>query len=794
MDPFRRFGILALLAFSGPAHGMGTGADCAATAGCVEGQGSSAAGESPAVQVAPPAAAGSLLAIPRLAAPPPLERFVRLAGADGDPSDCPESVCGVRVSDFRQREPGDGTPVSRATYAYLSYDDRNLYVVFVCFEEPGMLRARMVRREDIFSDDRVGVFLDTFNDRQRAYAFVANPFGIQLDGITTEGQGTDYSFDTLWHSQGRITSRGFVVWMAIPFRSLRFSGDSVQTWGISLGRLIPRNSEASYWPYVTRRKNSFVAQFARLEGLERISPGRNLQFIPYGLFARARTLAPGGVPPAEPGFVRETEARGGLDAKVVLRDAFTLDVALNPDFSHVESDEPQVTINQRFEVFFPEKRPFFIENTGFFQTRQNLFFTRRVVDPQFGARLTGKVNRWAIGLLAIDDRAPDRTAPTSGLAANGSGARAAIGVGRLQREFGRQSNAGMLITTWHRGDTRSTVYSTDTRISLDPNWFFSGQISVSDDRAADGARRIGAAGLAEIAHSGRHMRYFSRYVDRSPEFIARLGFVPRVDVRLMEHFADYTWRPEGRRLHSHGPSVYTLANWDRRNRVQDWIVRTGYGFAFTGQGSLTVEHTESLELFQELKFRKRVTGMSFETEWLSWLGFYSGYSLGREVNFFPAPGLAPFVADSTGGFARLDFRPLPQLRVEQSYIYSRLATGAEPSLAGVPANTSIFNNHLTRTRVHYQFTRELSLRAILDYSAVLPNSDLVGLERSKRLGADFLLTYLLNPGTALYVGYTDLYDNLALDPGSPAGLRRTRSPTTSTGRQFFVKMSYLLRF
>lgn len=792
MVPFQRFGVLVLLVFTGPVFGMGTGADCPAAAGCAEGSSASAAGASRAKQAGPPAVAESWLSIPRVAAPPPLDRFLRLASAAGEPAECPENVCGVRVSDFRQREPGDGVPASRETFAYLSYDDGNLYAVFVCFEEPEMLRARMVRREDIFSDDRVGVFLDTFNDRQRAYAFVSNPLGIQLDGITTEGQGTDYSFDTLWHSEGRITWHGFVVWMAIPFRSLRFSGEAVQTWGISLGRLMPRNSEASYWPYVTRRMDSFVAQFARLEGLERISPGRNLQFIPYGLFARARALDLAGT--SGPAFVTDTEARGGLDAKIVIRDAFTLDVALNPDFSHVESDEPQVTINQRFEVFFPEKRPFFIENAGFFQTRQNLFFTRRVVDPQFGARLTGKANRWAFGLLAMDDRASGGAAPVSGVAASGSGDRAAIAVGRVQREFGRQSNAGMLITTWHRGDARSTVYSTDTRIRLDPNWFFSGQISVSDDRAVGGVRRIGAAGLAEIAHSGRHMRYFSRYVDRSPEFTARLGFVPRVDVRLMEHFADYTWRPEGRRLLSHGPSLYALVNWDRRNRVQDWIVRTGYGFAFTGQGLLTVEHTESLELFQETEFRKRLTAVSFETEWLSWLGFYSGYSLGREVNFFPGPGLAPFVADSMGGFARLDFRPLPRLRVEQSYIYSRLATGAEPVLAGVPADTSIFNNHLTRTRVHYQFTRELSLRAILDYSAVLPNSDLVALERSKRLGADFLLTYLLNPGTALYLGYTDLYDNLALDPGSPTGLRRTRSPSTSTGRQFFVKMSYLLRF
>jgi hypothetical protein len=777
MRPFPRFWaivVCCLVLASSDAR-----AACGPTTACNEPQSPSAEAPDP------------VLRIPRVAQRPEIDRFVRLAAGQGEPEACPEEVCGVRVSDFRQREPGDGVPVSRATYAYLSYDDGHLYVAFICREDPALLRARMARREDIFSDDRVGVFLDTFYDRQRAYAFVANPLGIQLDGITTEGQGNDYSFDTLWHSEGRSTPEGFVVWMAIPFKSLRFRAEPEQVWGISLGRLIPRNSEAAYWPFVTRRKESFVAQFARLEGLERISPGRNLQFIPYGLFARARFLDP--ALPDGPAFRTDTEARAGLDAKFVLRDAFTLDIAVNPDFSQVESDEPQVTINQRFEVFFPEKRPFFIENAGFFQTRQNLFFTRRVVDPQFGVRLTGKVDRWAVGLLAMDDRAPGRLAPVSGPSASG-GDRAAIGVGRVLREFGRQSSAGMLMATRHLGDARSTVYSADTRLAFNPNWFFNGQITLSDDREAGGARILGSAALAEIQHIGRHLRYFSRYTDRSPEFRARLGFVPRVDLRVMEHFAEYAWRPEGRSVQSHGPIIYSLVNWDRRNRVQDWFVQTGYGAGFGWQTLLEFLHTETFELFQEIEFRRRNSTVYFENERLRWLGIRASVSFGTGVNFFPAAGLPPFLADATGGLLQLTFRPVPRLRIDQSYIYSRLAVRADSLPAGAAAGTAIFNHHLTRSRLNYQFTRELSLRVIVDYSAVLPNQDLVALGRTKRLAGDVLLTYLINPGTALHLGYTDIYDNLALEPGTPPQLRRIGSPTTSTGRQFFAKLSYLLRY
>jgi hypothetical protein len=285
----------------------------------------------------------------------------------------------LTITDFRQYTPGDGTPATESTTAYLSYDDKNLYAVFVCHDEAGAVRAHLSKREATDQDDGVGVLLDTFRDFHRSYYFYSNPLGVQTDAIYTEGQGYDFSFDTLWDNSGRVMNDGYIVFFSIPFKSLRFSHQPEQTWGVALYRVILRKSEYDYWPYVTQRVAGLTQQFAPVSGLEHVSPGRNIQLIPYGLLASdhflnqpAPVIPPGITPP--PAFMDNFEHRAGLDAKFVAKDALTFDVTLNPDFSQVESDDPQVTINQRFAVFFPEKRPFFIENAGFFMTPVNLFF------------------------------------------------------------------------------------------------------------------------------------------------------------------------------------------------------------------------------------------------------------------------------------------------------------------------------------------------------------------------------------------------------------------------------------
>jgi hypothetical protein len=714
--------------------------------------------------------------IPRVSAPPTLEQFL-----NGTPREAEATVSGLV-----QREPGDGVPASQSTTTYLSYDADNLYIVFVCDDrEPEKVRARLTRREQIFGDEVVGVVLDTFNDKRRAYIFLVNPLGIQLDGITTEGQNDDYSFDTLWQSEGRLTPTGFIVWIAIPFKSLRFAKTPVQTWGIAVGRIIPRSNETSFWPYITRRVSFFGAQLATMTGIRDISPGRNVQVIPYGAFASARFLDRDAVR-----YRAKHDPRAGADAKMVVRDAFTLDIAANPDFSQVESDEPQVTVNQRFEVFFPEKRPFFIENAGMFRTPINLFFSRRIADPQLGVRLTGKMGKWAVGSLAVDDRAPGQQVDRSDRLFD---KRAAVGVVRVQREFAKQSTVGVLATTRDFGGGFNRVAGVDTRLQLSPTWTFTGQAVATSTRATDGARVSGPGYSAELLHVSRNIVSVTSYVDHSPEFRSQVGFIRRVDIRQGSHFTEWLWRPTGKRLLSFGPGVSVTGIWDHAGRRQERVATSQFRMEFKGNTRLILVASDGRERFEGREFHGRGMFALFGTSWLKWLEVEGTVQPGQRINYFPGPGLSPFLARALDWSVRATVKPTARLAVDQTYIFSRLDTGGEPP-AGVPASTRIFINHILRTKANYQFTRALSLRAILDYHAVLPDSSLIDLQRDKRIVTDFLATYLVNPWTALYVGYTDRYDNVELDPFVPGSIRRSRSVGRSTARQFFIKSSYLIRF
>ena len=714
--------------------------------------------------------------IPRVSRPPKLEDFLNNTPREAE----------TKITEFRQREPHDGDPIGRPTTGYLSFDDKNLYVVMECKDERGEIRAHMSKREDIFSDDIVGVMLDTFHDHRRAYEFFVNPLGIQADGTIVEGQNDDFSFDTLWHSEGRLTEDGYIVLLAIPFKSLRFRGDHEQVWGIALMRAFARNNEQAFWPYITRKLQGFTPQMANLQGLEGVASGRNIQIIPYGSFTRARFLDQGA---AE--FKTQRDPRAGVDTKIVIHDALTLDITFNPDFSQVESDEPQVTINQRFEVFFPEKRPFFLENSSYFQTPETLFFSRRVADPQIGLRLSGKMGRWGIGALVIDDRAPGKVVP------NGdplSDKRAGIGVVRLLRDVGKESTIAVMATSRDFGASSNRLFSFDARIKLSPTWVFQGQAITSRARELDGERESGSDYSLGILHDDRNLSYNFFYTDRSPGFRSQLGFVPRVDIREVDQFISYRWRPKKGVVQAYGPNLFLSMDWDHEGNLADWRINLPFAIDFSSNTHIFVRRTEFYERFQGIGFREHTNDYIFSSDWLKWLGMSAQINQGVGVNFFPGNGLAPFSVNTLNGQAGLSIKPTHQLRIEETYIYDKLGTRSDIVVPGVPSKAAIFNNHIFRSKVNYQFSRALSLRAIVDYNAVLPNEGLVELERTKRLTGDVLLTYLLNPGTAFYIGYTDRFENLLLDPRLPARLRRTISPFNGVGGQFFVKMSYLFRF
>lgn len=687
---------------------------------------------------------------------------------------------------LRQREPNDGDAVSQPTRVYLSHDATHLYAVFVCIDaNPSAVRARLSKRDAIAQDDQVVVMLDTFNDRQRAYLFAVNPLGIQADALISEGRDDDYSFDTVWRSTGRLLPNGYAVLMAIPFKSLRISTDAEGDWGVAVSRVVPRNSEHSFWPYVTRRVEGLIQQFALVRRPPRPDGGRNIQLIPYAAGSTARFLDA-----SRSTFSTPTDKRAGIDAKVVIRDAVTVDFAVNPDFSQVESDQPQVAINQRFELFYPEKRPFFIENASFFKyvrtastdptTRHvpdMLFFSRRIQDPDLGGRVTGKLGRWSFGSVLAHDR---------GLGAQAIDGGANIAVGRVQREIGGQSTIGAFVTSRTHGGESNLVGAFDLRLKLSPNWIVAAQAVSSRSRAADGRITTGPAYNGSLFYSSRSVLYSLFYSDRSRSFRTALGFVPRTDIRQIEQYGEYRWRPRSGPVVAFGPNAYTRLNWNHAGDLQEWIVRFPFEVHLKGRTQVFLRRVESLEKFNGVELRQKFQTINVTTEWLKWLSINEGFEWGRQPNYVPPAGIAPSVGESASATIGLAFRPTPRLRYEQTYLYSALDARGETSV-----QPRIFRNHIARSLVNYQFTRELSIRAIADCDAVAPNPQRVRLVNDERVGIDTLLTYQLGPGTAFYFGYTTGLQNL--QPIEESAAIRIQDPTTVVGRQLFLKVSYLIR-
>src|SRR5436190_894208 len=347
-----------------------------------------------------------------------------------------------------------------------------------------------------------------------------------------------------------------------------------------------------------------------------------------------------------------------------------------------------------------------MENAGFFQTPVNLFYSRRIIEPQLGARLTGKMNRWAVGALVMDDRAPGALLSPDD-AGHGSGTGAAVL--RVQREFASQSSAGVLVTSRDFDGRSNRVAGFDTRLKLSPNWYFTGQMAGSDTREQDGRRASGQASLAQLDYAGRNFLHSTAYTDFSPSFGTDLGYVKRVDVRGVSDYASYVWYPRGKGLVSFGPSLSVSGDWDHRQVLQDWNAYPTFVLNFPRQTQLKVGTSETYELYGGIGFRSRITEVSGYSAPSKSFGFSASLGTGQEINYAPAPGLVPFLGDLTELTLATTWRPAERLRIDGFYLFERLAQPGSPSGGGTSQRT-IFDNHLARLKLNYQFTRALWIR------------------------------------------------------------------------------------
>jgi hypothetical protein len=723
-------------------------------------------------------AAAATLTVPKIDLAPQLEDFLGMEPA----AEWRGRL--AHVDQFIQRAPDDGAPGTERTSVYVGYDTSRLYVIFVAFDrEPQKIRARLDRRESITLDeDAVGFYIDTFDDGRRAYQFECNALGVQDDSVYSEDTATyDGSFDTVWDSRGALTEHGFVVWMAIPFKSLRFHPASEQRWRFAAWRWIARRSEGAWWPRETFRIRGILSQAARLSGVTQIAPARNMQFVPYATWRAYETIDGRGAAP--PAFVTDfADAKAGVDSKFVLNDSLVLDVTANPDFAQVESDEPQSVVNQRFEVFFPERRPFFTENASYFEAplvnpNDRFLFTRRIADPQLGVRLTGTAGRNSIGFVAADDRSPgEQAAAGSPLA----GTRAYFMAGRVSRDLGRQSSIGAMYTDRSYEGGYSRLVSGDAIARLSRTWSATFVAAESFNRTLGGAATSGRDVETAVRRDGRTFNYSLRWIDRARDFHTDVGFIPRVDERLVQQVASYTAYSARRWLNDVKAEIVIDKAWDSRNREIFAHALPTMTIDFRDPTTVTAYHHVWYDVLRPedygalpagAKYDEHLTGFTIDSRHFRFMGISSRIDFGDWINYVPAAGAAPVIARSIHGEATVAFRPAGRLQIANGYLLDESADAA-----------TIFSANVFRSKWSWQLTREWSVRVIGQYNSVETNPLLISQVPVRRLNADVLLTYLLHPGTALYVGYNT--DHLRIAPGEPL---------TNDGRQFFVKMSYLFR-
>ena len=741
-----------------------------------------------AISSLPTLAAEFEFTIPRIEGEPTLSDFIAMTPA----TELAHTM--TKVEGFTQRLPDDGEAATQRTEVFVGYNEDTFFAIFLAFDQdPNQIRANLSSRENIDGDDLVELTIDTFNSQRTAFSFRSTPLGIQWDARWTEGSSRRAGFDTtleaIWNSDGILTEEGYMVRMAIPLRSLRFRDGDEQLWRIQFARKIPRLSEETYWPPYSIGIEGRLNQSALMQGMRDVSSGNNYQIVPF-LFTRELDVLD---PQAEggPAFAGSSEQDVGVDAKFIFNDSWILDLTLNPDFSQVESDQPQITANQRFEVRFPERRPFFVENADFFATDSTLVFTRRVVDPEGGLRFTGQQGNYGFGAILVNDAAPglnrDSSDPLFQEKAN-------IGIVRGFRDFGQQNRVGFLLTDRELSNGYNRVASVDGRFRLNSNWTSQAQLIETDTQPISDQENAyrGHQRNLRINRVGRTLNTYTNLIDTAEGFHSELGFQGRFyrpDTTGFRQGVTLNFFPEesginrwstafqGRYLtDSQGVKIYS----DLEGGINLQFDTTEYEIKLT-EFSETLRTSDFPGLPTNRVYKYGAFDFEYENTTLNTLEFEFKYRTGTALNLVPAEGALPSVASNTEISVDALWRPIDRLRIVNTYLYTELESQAN--------SQKIFSNEIARSNWNYQFTKEWSLRFIAQYENT-QGGPLTRLEDEKNVNLDLLLRYVINPWSAFYVGYNSNSSNFDIVESDGQRELISSNSLRKDGDQFFIKFSY----
>lgn len=686
----------------------------------------------------------------------------------------------TRVNVNIETRPAENTPASVDTVAYLIEDGENLYVAFDAKDpEPHKIRAFLRDRDSAWNDDFVGIVIDTYGDARRAFEFFVNPLGVQMDLTNDDVNGNeDDSWDAIWDSAGQIGADGYIVEIQIPLSQLRFPRiDGKQTWGVDLLRFYPRDHRYRFSNNSQDRNvNCYLCQFQKLQGLEDVEPGRDLEIVPTLTASQPSTTEDAGVLPLRSADV-DTEV--GLSVRWGITPDLTANLAINPDFSQVETDVAQLEANNQFALFFPEKRPFFLEGADYFRTPVRAVFTRTVVDPSVGTKLTGKRGNNTFGVFVAQDEVTNLIFP----GASGSDSESLLQentafVGRYSRSFGNASTVGALVTARSGDNYHNTVGGFDLRWKISDQHSVRAQFLRSDTGyplavATDFDQPLdsfdGHAAYAGYDYDSRNWFAYLRHSERSNGFRADSGFVPQVDVSQQVVGLGRIWHGDDDNWYSR---LRLSGDWDiahdDNGRLLEKEIEAYLSISGPMQSEFEFGGLSRDILFDDVLFAENKISLfaEFQPRGGLLLGFWSRVGdqvdfdntrLGDEVRIDP--------------FARWNIGRHLLLRYDGVFVRLDRKDGA-----------MIFDAAVHDVRLTWQFSVRSFLRLTTQFQDIERNlasySDAVD-RRSRNVGRQLLYSYKINPQTVFFLGYSDAL----IDDDNLSGL-------TTTDRTWFLKIGY----
>lgn len=761
--------------------------------------------------------------------PPRVDATVAVDGVLEEPVWAAAAV----LTGFSRYAPTDGLPAENRTEVLVWYSPSAIYFGVRAWARPGSVRATLADRDRIFSDDHLLFFLGTFHDGRQALVFGVNPFGVQGDGslaetgVATSGgfsgqrigrEAIDASPDFVYASKGRLTDYGFEIEIRIPFKSLRYQSQTRQSWDLSITRQVQSLGHEESWAPAIRSAPTFLGQGGTLEGLHGLSRGLTLDLSP--VVTSKRTGSPH--PATGRWDYRGGSPEFGANARWGVTPNLNLNGTVKPDFAEVESDAGQVSFDPRSALFFPERRPFFLDGLENFTTPNRLIYTRRILEPLGAVKLTGKMGRTTLGFIgAVDDR---------GVSATGID-HPVFNLLRIQHDIGQQSRIGVVYTDRIDGERSNRVAGVDGNLLLGGPWSLQLQAANSWTDPGGGARTISAPlWQSTLSRSGRTWAARLNVRGVHQRFQAQSGFISRTGIataRLsnqgtvygrpgslfergsLEVALDGTWvyddfvharAAQDKKLHFN-QNVALRGGWTLGGSVL--IESFGYDERLYRNVAVERRTGAAVDTIPYNSFVPRATGSianldyvtSLTTPRLHGLSATVQYIWGRDENFFEWASAGITIVD-----AALQFRPTEKIRVDGTWVhqrYTRRTDGSTVSVTDIP-----------RVKVEYQITRSIFVRLVGEYRSTR-QADLRDESRSgdplllfnpttgvyEREGAlafhtetfrgDALLSILPSPGTVFFAGYGSTME----DPhagGVAPGLRRVEDA-------FFLKMSYLFR-